>query len=119
MQTLSYGYKKPANPDTGDLWFPAMETNIQLLNDHTHNGTNSAPVSSTSQSAASGAWVATSNGTYRQLMTVPAGYSYDTCEVWVKRSTGERAYPTLEKVSTTTFYMYTNDNSLTYTVYYR
>lgn len=119
MQTLSYGYQKPENPDTGDTWFPAMEDNIQQLNDHTHNGVNSAPLGSSTVSAPSGSWSSVGNGTYRQLVTVPSGLSYDTCEVWVKRSTGERVYATLERASSTTFYIYTNDSSLTYTLYFR
>lgn len=119
MQTLSYGYKKPANPDTGDLVFPALEADIQQLNDHNHDGANSAPLATTQQSVLAASWSATANGTYRQLLTVPTGLSYDTCNIWVKRSTGEVAYPTLERVSSTTFYIYTNDNSLAYTVNYR
>lgn len=119
MLTLSYGYKKPQNPDTGDLFFPALEADIQQLNDHNHDGTNSAPLASGVQDALSGSWVATSGGMYRQLMTVPSGLSYDTCNIWVKRSTGEFVYPTIERVSATTFYLYTNDNSLAYKVFYR
>lgn len=119
MQTLSYGYKKPANPDTGDLWFPALELDIQMLNDHTHNGVDSAPLATSQQSALAANWVATSGGTYRQLMTMPTGLLYDSSQIWVRRSTGEQAYPTVEKVSSTTFYIYTNDNSLAYTVNYR
>ena len=38
ISNLSKGYLKPGNPTTGDLWFPAMETNIQLMNDHVHDG---------------------------------------------------------------------------------
>ncbi len=119
MQTLSYGYSKPANPDTGDVWFPAMETNIQQLNDHNHDGVTSAPLTSTLQTISSGSWVATTNGTYRQLLTVPTGLSFDVCAIWVRRSTGEFAYPTMERVNATTFYLYTNDNTLSYKVFYR
>lgn len=119
MLTLSYGYKKPQSPDTGDVFFPALEQDLQQLNDHAHDGSDSAPLASRSVSAPSGSWSATSGGTYRQLVTVPSGLSYDSCEVWVKRSTGERCYPTLERVSSTTFYIYTNDNTLTYTLLFR
>lgn len=119
MNTLSYGYKKPANPDTGDVWFPAMAGNIQQLNDHTHDGVTSAPLTTTTQDALAANWVATANGTYRQLMTVPTGLQYDTADIWVRRSTGEVAYPTMERVSSTTFYLYTNDNTLAYKLKYR
>lgn len=117
MNTLSYGYNKPQSPDTGDIFFPGLEANWQQVNDHNHDGGTSAPLASQTQTTST--WSATTNGTYRQLMTVPTGLSYDTCQVWVKRSTGEACYPTLERASSTTFYIYTNDNSLTYNLFYR
>lgn len=121
MITLSKGYKKPQNPDTGDVWFPALELDIQMLNDHNHDGVNSQPLATLVQSILAASWVVApqGGGLYRQLLTVPTGLSYDTCEIWVLRSTGERAYPTLERASSTTFYLYTNDNSLAYSVQYR
>ncbi len=120
MQTLSYGFFKPQNPDTGDVWFAAMEDNIQQLNDHDHDGSNSSPLATTLATAAAGSWVASgSAGMYRQAVSVPAGMSYDSCDIWVHRSTGEVVYPTLEKISTTQFYIYTNDNSLAYTLFFR
>lgn len=119
MITLSYGYKKPQNPDTGDVFWPALEANIQALNDHTHDGVTSAPLATRQVTLLAANWVATANGTYRQLVTVPAGLSYDTCQVWVRRSTGEVCYPTIERVSGTTFYLYTNDNSLSYVLSFR
>lgn len=121
MITLSKGFKKPQNPDTGDVWFPAMEGNIQQLNDHNHDGSNSQPLATTSVSATAGAWASApqGGGLFRQTITVPAGMTYDTCDIWVLRSTGERAYPTLERISSTTFFLYTNDNSLAYTLQFR
>lgn len=121
MLTLSKGYKKPQNPDTGDQWFPAQETNIQMLNDHNHDGVTSQPLATLSQTILSANWATApqGGGLYRQLLTVPTGLSYDTCDIWVLRSTGERAYPTLERNNSTTFYLYTNDNTLGYTVQFR
>lgn len=120
MQTLSYGYKKPANPDTGDVVFPALESNWQKVNDHTHDGSNSAPLATAQVSVTAGGWLAyLSAGLYRQTVTVPTGFSYDTCSVWIKRSTGEPAYPLMERIGTTSFYIYTNDNSLAYTANFR
>jgi hypothetical protein len=119
--TLSNGYIKPANPDQGDVFFPAMETNIQLMNDHTHDGSNGNPVASTQQNISAGSWVASAigGGSYRQLVTLPAGFSYNTVDIWFRLSTGEFVYPTIEKDSATTYYIYTNDNSLAYVASYR
>lgn len=46
MVILSNGYKLPETGDFGDIWFPALEDNIQRTNDHTHNGTDSNKLSS-------------------------------------------------------------------------
>lgn len=121
MQTLSYGYEKPQNTDTGDVYFPAMERNIQRLNDHTHDGINSAPLASTSQDILAANWSAApiGGGLYRQLVTMPSPYLYDTAQIWFKLSSGEFVYPSVERQSGNTFYVYTNDNSLTYTAFYR
>lgn len=124
MQTLSYGFLKPQTGDKGSAFFPALEGDIQQLNDHTHNGVNSSllpstSISPTTQALSSASWVATSGGTFRQLVTMPGGLIYDNFVVSVKlTSTKHLIYPTIEKVSATTFYVYTNDNSLDYTVVY-
>ncbi len=121
MLTLTMGYKKPQNPDTGDVFFPALENNIQQLNDHAHNGVNSQLLASTSQTVQSASWAAApiAGGVYRQLITAPTGYSIDQCEMWFKLSSGETVYPAIERQSSTTYYIYTNDNSKTYTAFYR
>lgn len=118
MLTLSYGYLKPELDDTGDVWMTAMETNIQAFNDHTHNGTNSAIIPVTTQAISSGSWVATSGGTYRQLVTLPGALLFDGLSIEMRLSTGHVVYPTIEKVSSTTYYVYINDNSLSLTAVY-
>lgn len=121
MQTLSYGYKKPINPDTGDIVFPALEGDIQQLNDHAHNGTDSAPLATQSVSILAASWAAApiAGGVYRQAVTVPTGLSYDVCQIWFKLSTGEYVYPSVERISASSFYVYTNNNALAYTAYFR
>ena len=47
MIILSNGYKLPETGDFGDVWFPALEDNIQRLNDHNHDGNNSDKLTST------------------------------------------------------------------------
>lgn len=51
MIILSNGYKLPEIGDFGDVWFPALEDNIQRTNDHNHDGTNSNKIPSTSLTA--------------------------------------------------------------------
>lgn len=118
MTTLTYGYLLPGNPDTGDLVFPALQQDIQQLNDHDHDGANSAPLAVFTASIPSANWVAApiGGGSYRQLITVPDGLEYDNVDLWFRLSSGEFVYPSVERVSGTTFYVYTNNNSLTYVV---
>lgn len=51
MIILSNGYKLPETGDFGDVWFPALEDNIQRVNDHNHDGNNSEKIPSTSMEA--------------------------------------------------------------------
>ena len=93
---LSHGYKKPSNPTSGDLFFPALEEAIQKMNDHKHSGTDGEFIASTVQDVLAANWGADiGGGNYRQLLTVPTGMQFDTCRIEVRRSTGEMAYPTI------------------------
>lgn len=121
MLILSMGFKKAQNPDTGDVFFPAMAFNVQQLNDHTHNGVNSQLLATTNQTIAAGSWAAApiGGGVYRQLVNIPAGFSIDQCDLWFRLSSGEYVYPSVERQSSTSYYIYTNDNSKIYTAFYR
>lgn len=117
MQTLTYGLKKPETPDSGAEFFPALEDNFVQLDAHDHDGVTSAKLPLTSIEAESvtlpsGAWVATSGGTYRQLVTLPTGLQFDDVSLELRLSTGEVVHPTVERASATTFYVYVNDNSV-------
>ena len=117
MQTLSHGYKKPDKGDKGSVFFPALEDNITLLNSHTHNGTNSAKISSnginlTTQSLLAGNWVLVAGGTYRQAVTIPNGMLWAAkIPIFRDASTFEQFYLTTERISTTEYYVYINDNT--------
>lgn len=118
MQVLSYGYSLPETGDKGAPLFTALEDNIQRLNDHTHSGTDSAQLTAVSivgipQTIAAGSWVANGpTGFYRQLVTVPAGFDFDTVAISFRLAAGQVVYPTVERQSDTQYYVYTIDNSL-------
>lgn len=123
MLTLSFGFKKPENGDLGAVVFPALEGNIQQLNDHTHNGTDSSKLDSASVeplqvSIAAGSWVAQGNDLYKQTVTLPATLSYDMVSFTVKLPTGDLVHPTINKVSDTQYDIFTNDNSVGFEVSY-
>lgn len=123
MITLSYGFQKPQTGDKGSVFFLALEGNTQKLNDHTHNGTNSAKLSAAGSAAviqaiSSAGWVAQGGGTFRQLVTLPAalttaGGTYDDFSIQMRNaSTGSIMYLHVIKTSATTYYVYINDNSI-------
>lgn len=128
MLTLSYGYKKPQTNDKGSVFFPALEEDIQQLNDHNHNGVNSAPIPvayliKDTQTIDSANWVATSGGRYRQEVTMPAGLTYSN--IFMRflidggAQDGETIYPSIEKGSAANkYYVYINDNTLDLTALY-
>lgn len=116
MLTLSYGYKLPQAGDRGATLFQALEDNITRLNGHTHNGTDSAPLTAQAVVAITanillGAWIAYADGLYRQLVTIAPGFDYDKVQIGFRLTTGEFVYPAVERVSATQYYVYTNDNS--------
>jgi hypothetical protein len=122
--TLSYGYIQPENGDKGSTWFPALNDNIQQLNDHTHDGITSSlipgtSVSSSSVSIPAASWVYDSVGRYRQDVTVPAGYNMDSYSITFKLSTGEIILPSIIRISSSSFRIFGPDNTLTYTAVFK
>jgi hypothetical protein len=124
MLTLSYGYKKPQAGDKGTPLFQALEENIQRVNDHNHDGVNSPALTAQSlqgipQSILAANWVAFGpTGHYRQLVTMFAGFNFDTCYTSFRKTTGEMIYPTVERFSATQFYVYTTDPTLDFVAVY-
>jgi hypothetical protein len=124
--TLSNGYKLPATGDRGSVFYPDLEDNITLMNSHAHTGSDGETIdvkylSKTTATIASGSWSAVSGqaGTFRQLITMPAGFDWDAQELKFTLSTlGHVIHPSVEKVSATTYYVYINDSSLALKVTY-
>lgn len=124
---LSHGVKIPT---TGEReYFDELEDNFHLLNDHKHDGSDSEKINikhltRLETSIPAGSWVAVSGqpGTYRQLVTMASDVSQN--DVSMKflivggAEDGAVVHPTVEKVSTTTFYAYINDNTLSLKVVY-
>jgi hypothetical protein len=126
--TLSKGYRLPDTGDRGSSFYPDLENNIELSNSHTHNGTdgeriNVKDLTVTSQTLASGSWSADLGGsTYRQLVTLPAGMTFNDMipkfQVSGGGDDGIVIHPTVVKVSSTTYYAYVNDNAIAVLVTY-
>lgn len=133
--TLTYGRVRPETGDTGDIWFEALEDNIDLDDAHDHDGTDSAllPPSSFAKftsTIAAADWSDDGGGNYSKVVTVPAGISgaatyndikyYEIiCQIGTAGSTfGDRIYPVIERESSTTFTVRVNDNTLDVLIYY-
>lgn len=126
--TLSYGYKKPVAPDPASLWMPEHEDNVQQLNDHDHDGVNSAPVNGLAIDRESGSilaagWAVVPGG-FQQTVTAPAGVSEINQHFLKFVSTaglagaGAVIYPEVTRVTGTTYTVKVNDVTLAMTVYY-
>lgn len=121
MLTLSYGYYKPETRDRGSVWFPRLEDNFQRLNDHTHNGTDSAPIPASNiskgTSTIAAAWTSDGGGTYHQDITMPAGYVFNTSQIRFRITNGADVggilYPTVVRLAASQYRIFVNDNTLT------
>lgn len=130
MQTLTYTTNYPENNDPASVWWPAMAANAAQFDAHTHDGVTSAPLKSviasavTTQLILSTAWGSDLGGSnFRQLITLPviSGVQllFDSIQISMRlTSNGNYIFPSIEKVSSTTYYVYTPDSSLAYTAVY-
>ena len=119
LTTLTFGYEKPDSSVKGDVFWEALERNIQRMNDHNHDGATGSFISSSLEPVSADNWGADlGNSTYRQLITLPNERLFDDTRIEVRKSTGEIVYADIVKVSATTFYLYTNDNSASYVISY-
>lgn len=123
MLTLSYGYKKPETNDKGPIVFPALEDNIQQLNDHTHDGSDSAQIPSSSilptvQTLLAADWVSLGGGNYHQQVNIQPGFTFDLCQMSFRNPDGSYVFPSVTRVSDLIFDVTSNDNTIDMKVYY-
>mgnify|MGYP003650924086 CR=1 FL=1 len=122
MQTLSNGYLLPDTGDRGSAWFPAIESNIQRLNDHNHNGSNSEKLNSESTASLTdqilpASWAVQPSGLYRATVSMPGSLEFDT-KIIQLRTNNKPLHGDMQKVTSNSFYVFVNDNSLTVEVIY-
>lgn len=117
MQTLSKGYKKPQTGDFGSGasgWFPAMEDNIDQLNDHEHDGVDGFQIKSSNLdgqivSVLSGAFVDQGDGYWRATVNSPGGVNINKIQATMRdATTREVMYGKVIRASNTAVYVYLN-----------
>lgn len=127
MQTLTYGFKKPETGDKGTVFFPALEDNVDRLDSHSHNGTNSPKLSSENvdayaQTIGAGSWASIGTDSYRMLVTMPVTLEFDKCTMLFLINSGAASgqvfYPTVSRQSANTYYIYSCDGSIDVKVQY-
>ena len=129
-QTLTFGYQKPDRGDKGDPVFDALESNIDQLNVHKHNGTNSDRVDSfnllrSQVTVPSTGWVA-DGSLFKQTVTFPAGFTLANGSEYGKASIrfyfsggandGDELFPKTVKLSDTTFELHSPVSNQAYVV---
>ena len=122
MHTLTYGQQIPDAGDRGVPLFAALESNFTRTDAHSHNGIDSAALTAQSivgiaDTIPSGSWATYGGapiGHYRQLVTMHAGFLFDTTKIGFRTSGGAYIYPTVERVSNTTYYVYSTDNTINF-----
>lgn len=126
VNILSYLFKKPQTGDKGSVFWPALEEDIQKMNDHTHNGSNSSrlvgsSISATTQAITAGVWVPVVVGSlYRQQVTLPGTMLYDDYLIVFKDQATPKSqlFLSTEKISSNSYYVFINDSSKSITAYY-
>lgn len=113
MIVLSNGYQLPEDGDLGDVWFPALEHNIQRLNDHTHNGVDSEKLQTSSIEAISttidSGDFSLVGDEYEYTLTLPALVQVDTSHISFRdATTREPIYLRFEIVSVTQIKVFSN-----------
>lgn len=119
--TLTYGQKIPSAGDRGVPLFQDLEDNFTRIDGHSHNGIDSPLLSAqvfpgATQTITAAGWVTYGGptGHYRQLVTMATGFLFATTHISFRTTTGQYIYPTVERVSNTTYYVYTIDNTIDY-----
>lgn len=116
MLTLSNGFKKPETGDKGRTVFDAIGDNFTQLNSHTHNGVDSEPIAASAITKGTVAVDATSwvshadSGLYRKSFTFPGTHTHGSAAIrcFFDGGTfdGLECFPTIEKINSTTAYIY-------------
>lgn len=130
IQTLTFGLKKPETGDKGATVFNALEDNITQLDPHEHDGATSKRVENYNTSrgtiaVTNASWVADGN-LFKKTVTLPAGFNDVNGSKMTQASLRfyfdggtydkQECFPKYERLTDTTFELYSIYNDQAYTV---
>lgn len=116
-------YELPVSPDQGNDVFSVLEDFMNRMAVHNHDGSNSKEISlnidkdiTVFLTGVDITWNVLGNGNYRALFTMPVSATFDgnirKFYYKIGASDYKEFYPTVEKVSASTYYIYSNDNTI-------
>lgn len=121
--TLTYGTEIPSAGENGQQFCPQLERNWTRYDEHDHSGGNkgslipSTSVTKGTGTAPSGSWASPVNDVYSQNVSLPTNYAYDTTQI-IPFIDNAPVSLRIEKVDSSTFTVYCNDNSKTVSFLY-
>ena len=125
MITLTYGRKVPDTGDRGVPLFQLFEDNIAKDDSHNHDGVNSSLLTAQSfvgvvQTILAAGWATYGGpiGHYRQLVTMSPGFLFDTTKISFRTTAGAYIYPTVERVTSVTYNLYSTNNTINFVAVY-
>ena len=117
--------KIPETGDRGAPLFTALEENFTQMDGHTHDGVNSPLLTAQAfvgveETIPFASWATYGGpvGHYRQLVTVSPGFLFDTTKIGFRTTGGAYIYPTVERVTSTTYYIYSTNNTIDFVAVY-
>ncbi len=122
--TTAYGYKIPDTGDTASSWMQDIEDNWNRMSAHDHDGTDSpalpaASITKYTTTIAGSGYTNDTGGNYSKVITVPGAVTEINnylIEFYIT-STGVRVFPTVERVSATSYRIRTNSQLALTAVY--
>ena len=124
MPTLTYGIRIPSTNDAASSWMDDISDNFTRIDAHSHNGTDSPSLTTTSfthltSTVSASGWTDNSGGNFSKVVTVPTDITEINnflLKIYITAS-GIQIFPGIERVTATTFRIRANSQlalSITY-----
>lgn len=121
--TENYSYEVPTTGDDSlgaSGWMQTIRDFMLRIIDHTHDGDDSARLTSAAidahTSTTGTGWGAATNGVVSQVIAMPTDMEYDKYKLEFRTAAGLTVLLKHEKVTATSYRVYTNDATQNYTV---